>query len=305
MNLKQMIKIFILALCWGPSFFFIKMSVGQIPPLTFVAGRMTISAFILSFMLWLRGIHLPSLGKIWKHFSVVAFFSCALPFFLFTWAEMYVESVLASFINGLTPVFTALIAHFFSSSERLTWVRASGIFSGACGMLLMLLPAYFDGIKGNAESILAMIVGAVSYSIGMVYAKSRLTKLPFLVAPCGQMLVGSICLIPLAFYLDGPLSYGEISQEAYLSWLGISVLGTSLAFVVYYKILEEGGAVELSTAAYFFPLIGAFLGVVVLGEKISWDTYLAGSLILLGMIIVNSFSPKEEARAVVKADLDF
>ena len=95
MGLRNFLWLICLAALWGPSFLFIKVAVGEIPPFTLVAGRVGVAATLLYIILRLQGRNLPRFGRIWGHFVVVGFFSNALPFTLFSWGEIYIDSALA------------------------------------------------------------------------------------------------------------------------------------------------------------------------------------------------------------------
>ena len=120
MGIRNFLWLILMAVLWGPSFLFIKVAVEDIPPFTLVLGRVGIAALLLYLVLRLRGRHLPKLGRIWRHFAVVGFFSNALPFVLFSWGEIHIASALAAILNGTTPLFTILLAHFFTTDDRLT-----------------------------------------------------------------------------------------------------------------------------------------------------------------------------------------
>ncbi len=111
-QLKNSFLFFLFACCWGPSFLFIKVAVEYLPPILIANLRVAIGALLLYVILKFRKVELPKFGPVWKHFAVMGFFSCALPFSLFAIGEQYIDSSLAAILNGTTPLFTLMIAHF-------------------------------------------------------------------------------------------------------------------------------------------------------------------------------------------------
>ena len=125
--LRYIVLLFVLGFMWGPSFMFIKVIVREITPVTLVAIRVTAAALILYGLLRFKKVRLPT-GKIWIHFSVMAFFASAFPFFLFAWGQQYIDSAMAGIINGSSPLITVFLAHFFLENDRLSWRKIIGIF---------------------------------------------------------------------------------------------------------------------------------------------------------------------------------
>ncbi len=144
MGLKNFLWLLLLASLWGPSFLFIKVAVGEIPPLTLVVGRVGVAGLLLYIALRMQGKNLPKFGPIWKRFAVVGFFSNALPFFLFSWGEQYIDSALAAILNGTTPLFTIVLAHFFIADDRMTRVKVTGTLLGFVGLVLLIFPSLLD-----------------------------------------------------------------------------------------------------------------------------------------------------------------
>src|SRR5262245_25064943 len=141
MGWRNFLWLLCLAALWGPSFIFIKVAVGEIPPLTLAAGRVGLAALLLYLILRLQGRNFPGFGSIWKHFAVMGFFSNALPFALFSWGEQYIDSALAAILNGTTPLFTILLAHFLIEDDRLTLPKFLGVSLGFGGLMLLIGPS--------------------------------------------------------------------------------------------------------------------------------------------------------------------
>jgi drug/metabolite transporter (DMT)-like permease len=276
-----------LALLWGPSFLFIKVAVLEIPPFTLVLYRVSLAAILLYFVLTLLKRKLPRPGVIWKHFAVVGLFAHVFPFLLFSWGEIFIDSAVASILNGTTPLFTLLIAHFSIHDDRMTTTKVVGTLIGFGGLLLLVSPSLQGGIQANTLGLIAVTVAACSYGIALVYARLKLVGLPPLVAPTAQLIIAFLFMLPVTLIIEQPFNISLPSLPAVGSLLALSVLGTAVAFVVYYRILEHTSATFLSTVTYLVPIFGIILGVVVLDEILQWQTYAGCVMILFGVMIVN------------------
>lgn len=287
MNWKNFGLLILLASLWGPSFLFIKVAVQDIPPLTLAFGRVVIGAALLLAVLRWRRQPLSRSRNTWRALAVVALMHNALPFVLFGWGEQYIDSALASILNGTTPLFTIVLAHFLVPGDRLTPAKLTGVVIGFAGLIVLTLPTLRDGIQGTTWGIVAVAAAAASYGIAIVYTRNHLRGLPPLVAPASQLALATLYLLPLTLLIDQPWQLPAPSPAALASMLALGVLGTGLAFVVYYRLLETAEPTYVSMVTYVIPVFGVILGVVVLGERLSWYSLAGFGLILLGVMIVN------------------
>jgi len=291
MSSANLFLLFLLATLWGPSFLFIKVAVAEIPPLTMVTVRVGLAALLLYLFLRLRGGRLPHLGRLWLHFAALGLLAHAIPFTLISWGEIYVDSAVAAILNGTTPLFTMLIAHYAIADERMSWSKLAGMLLGFQGLLFLVWPAIASGFQASTGGILAVTLASCSYGLAMVYARKYLRTLPSLVAPTAQLLVATIYMVPLALYFERPFSLSWPSLPAVGSLVALAVIGTAMAFVVYYKIIEVAGATYLSMVTYILPVFGVILGVLILNEQLTWNAYAGCGLILSGVMVVSRRLP--------------
>lgn len=287
MGMHNFLWLVVLAALWGPSFLFIKVAVAEIPPLTLVAGRVGIAAALLLAMLRLQGGSLPKSRRLWMHFAVVGLFSNALPFALFSWGELYIDSALAAILNGTTPLFTMVLAHFFIADDRLSPVKVAGALLGFGGLALLIAPSLMGGVQATTLGLLAVTAAAASYGIAIVYTRQNLRGLPPLVGPVAQLTMASIYIVPLALIIEQPYRLPMPSWAAAGSLLTLAVFGTAVAFIVYYRLMERTSATYVSMVTYVVPVFGLALGIIVLAERPAWNAYAGCALILAGVMIVN------------------
>jgi drug/metabolite transporter (DMT)-like permease len=287
MRLKNFLGLAFLACLWGPSFVFIKVAVQEIPPLKMVVGRVGIAAVLLYLVLRLQGRSLPPFGPVWKHFAFLGFMHNALPFALFNWGEQYIDSALAAILNGTTPLFTILLAHFFVADDRLTPAKVSGALIGFGGLLLLIGPSLLGGLQATTLGLLAVAMATICYAVAIVYSRLSMRGLPPLVAPTAQLGMATLFALPLSLFIEQPYRLPMPSWAALGSLLVLAAIGTALAFGVYYFLIERIGASAISMVTYIIPVVGIILGVVLLDEALAWNAYAGCALILCGVMFAN------------------
>jgi drug/metabolite transporter (DMT)-like permease len=287
MKLRNLLLLALLAAMWGPSFLFIKVAVADIPPLTLVLGRVGIAAALLYLLLLWRRESLPRRWITWKHIAVMALIHNTIPFVLFSWGEQYIDSALAAILNGTTPIFTILLAHYFTVDDHLTPTKVGGTLLGLVGLAFLIGPALLDGVQVTTWGLLALTAASIFYAVAIIYSRNHLRGLPPLVAPTGQLLLATLYILPVALLVDRPFSLPQPSLAAAASLLALAVLGTAVAFVVYYRLVETADPSTVSMVTYIIPVIGVVLGVLILNEKLLWSTYAGFAFILVGVMSVN------------------
>lgn len=285
--IKRFLLIVALTCMWSPSFLFIKLAVHDIPPLTVVSLRVTLAAIILgAVLLWYRR-GFPSDFNFWMRTTLMAFFSSALPFSLFCYAEQSIDSALAAILNGTSPMFTAILAQIFVASDRMNAQKALGIGLSGAGMILLFGPKLMEGVSGTTLGMIAATIGTFCYSLSHVYGKLYTVGQKPFVAPGAQFIVNALMLWPFALWYEDAWNLPMPSLSAILGVCGLALFGTVFAFIIYYKLLDHCGPTAISMVACFFPVVGMLLGFIFLGETFTFGGIIAAGMILLGMLTVN------------------
>lgn len=310
MKNKNLLLLLLLASVWAPSFLFIKVAVQDIPPLTLVAIRLSLAAVFLYAVLRLRGRRLPNSWDQWRKFLVMGFFANALPFVLFSFGEQFAESGAASIMNGTTPIFTVLLAHLLISDEKLSADRLTGVLVGFMGIAIIFYPdlVYLLSGRGFANSretlgLAAFILASLCYGIGIVYSRMKLRGLPPLVGPAAQLICSSAMVLPLALAVDRPFSL-TIGTPAFVSVIVLGIMGTAVAYLIYYRLLDHAGAVFISLVTYLLPPAGVVLGIVFLDETPGWYSFVGMAMIIAGVMIVNRVGRARAARGTPPTGAD-
>ena len=287
---RNVLLLLLLAACWSPSFLFIKIGLASVPPFTLTAMRVALGGLLLYVMLVARGRALPRDWKTWKLFLFMGFFANALPFSLFSFGELHAESGAAAVINGTTPLFTVVLAHLFIAEERLDTRALAGVVVGFAGVAVMFYPQIVGLVRGGggAGTLLglgAFAAAACSYGVSIVHSRRHLRGLPPNVAPAAQLLCATALLAPLAV-LERPWE-ADMSAGSLAAVGALAVLGTAVAYRVYYRLIETASATFVSLVTYIMPPAGVVLGIVFLAERPGWEAAAGCALILGGVMLVN------------------
>src|SRR5258706_2145846 len=271
----------LLSLLWGSSFFFYKVLVAVLPPVTVVLGRVGLAAIAMHLWLAAQGQSMPLSGKLWLRFLLLGFLNSSLPFVLIAWGELHISSGLASILNATTPIFMVAVAHWGTDDEKLSVGKAVGIALGILGVIVLVGPGVLGG-GGAIWGELAVIAASCSYGFGGVYSR-RFKDLSPLQAATGQMTGATILLIPLSLLIDPPWTLAAPHLDVLAASLAIAAVDTALAYVVYYRMVANVGVTYISPVTLLVPVIALFLGAVFLGERVSLQALPGRGITALGL----------------------
>lgn len=200
-----------------------------------------------------------------------------IPFCLIVWGQTHIDSSLAAILNATTPVFTVVLAQFFTQDERLTLSRFVGIVLGLGGVVVLIGSDALQGLSLNSLGQLAILGAACSYGCAGIYGRCFRT-LPSSVA-AAEMLTGTtIMLLPFVMILEQPWNL-NLNAMTWSAVLGLSLLSTTVAYLLCFQILAVAGATNLMLVTFLIPVSALLLGVFVLGEQLQWTE-------LLGMVLI-------------------
>jgi drug/metabolite transporter (DMT)-like permease len=222
----------------------------------------------------------------WAAFAVMGLFSGAVPYVLITWGEQTIDSGLAALLQATMPIFTVIMAHFVTDDERMRPRRLLGILAGFAGVVVLMLPNLREGMHANVLGQLAVVISSISYAGATIFARRRLRGTSPLMATTGQITTGALFTLPLSLLIERPFGLSP-SPPALLSWLGLILIGTVLAYVIYYALLARTSATFTSTVTYIIPINGLFLGALVLDETLTLIILASTALILAGVLLVS------------------
>lgn len=285
MAIADWIRILVLSLVWGGSFFFVEVMLMELPALTSVLGRLVVGALGLWVVLKVLGYSFGQLIEQWRPFAFLGLVNTAVPFSLISLGQTQITGSLASIINASTPIMTALVAHWATTDERLSLHKALGIGLGFVGVLVLFGPA---ALTADA-TLLGMTAGFVAtfcYALGSVFSK-RLKHNPPMLNAAGQITYGVLWMLPLTLWWDAPWTLSMPSWGPILAMLGIGLLSTTFAFYLYFQVLRTAGASNVVLVTFLVPVSASLLGMTVLQEALEWNDIFAYVLIALGLVVID------------------
>jgi drug/metabolite transporter (DMT)-like permease len=277
----------LLGMTWGSSFLWIKIGIEEIPPSTLVAERVTLGALGMLVYLALSRQGLPRSLTALRPLAVLGLITTALPFFLITWGEQYIDSGTAAVLNSLVPIFSLVIAGLLLRTEPVTVVRVAGLLVGFAGAVLLASREF--ALREDPLALVgaaAVTLAAVSYAMGASYALHNIRSTPRNVVAAGSLTFAAVYMWIFAFATgDGLVLPTRPDTIVAILWLGL--LGSFVAFVMFYFLIGELGATRSSMVTYVFPVVGVALGVIVLGEILNVTLVLGTALVVVGIAVVN------------------
>lgn len=285
MSGKDWVKFIALGLIWGSSFLWIKIAVQEIGPFTLVAFRVLFALLGILLVVAYRRPGLPE-RKMWWIFLILGLFNVVVPFVLISWAETRIPSAVASVLNSTTPLFSILIAPLFIKDEKITAYRLVGLGAGFLGVIILMSNQLEGGIGGYQLGLTAMLVAAFFYAGSAVLARIHTAGMAPEMQALGQMMAAWFFITPVAAALEAPLTPpGQTQTWVAVIWLGI--LGSCVATLLYYSLLNSVGPTSTLLVSYVFPLVGVALGILFLREQPDWRLFVGGGLIIGGIAVVN------------------
>ncbi len=161
-----------LSLLWGGSFFFAKVAVAEVPPLTLVLLRVGIAAAALHVVVRASGLSMAVGWPVWAAFFGIGFLNNLIPFSLIFWGQQQIGAGLAAILNATTPLFTVIVAHMLTSDEKASGARLAGVVVGLAGVAAMMGPDALGGFGLNLMAQLACIGAAVSYAFAGIFGRA-------------------------------------------------------------------------------------------------------------------------------------
>lgn len=294
-----------LSVLWGGSFFFVGIAVKELPPLTIVVCRVALASIALLLVIRLLNVELPSSKRVWGAFFGMGLLNNVIPFTLIVWAQTHIGGGVASILNATTPLFTVIVAHFLTSDDKMTGGRLAGALIGLVGVAVMIGGAALQSLGADLIAQLACLGAAISYAFAGVFGRrfKRMGIAPMATAT-GQVTASSIMLVPVMLIIDQPWTNTWPSANTVFALLGLALLSTAVAYILYFRLLSTAGATNLLLVTFLIPVSAILLCILVLGEVLQAKHVLGMALIGLGLAAsdgrpwrayVRIFVPRESA----------
>ena len=288
MSAIQWIMLLTLSLVWGGSYFFVGVAVGDLPPLTIVLCRVGFASIALLIFLACTGQSMPTDRRVWAAFFIMGLLNNAIPFSLIVWGQTHVSAGQASILNATTPIFTVITAHLFTRDEKMKPRHLLGIALGFAGVAVLMGGAFLEALTNSLLAQMALLAAAVSYAFSAVFGRRfRTLGIPPMQIATGQVTAAALLLLPLVVLIDRPLQLAPPGLPSLLAVLGLALISTAFAYVLYFRILASAGATNLSLVTMLVPPTAICLGILFLDEVLA-PHHLAGlALITAGLLVID------------------
>jgi len=283
---RAWIDLILLALAWGAIFLVIEFALRELTPLWAVFHRICWAACLLWIIVYVKGERMPFAPGVWGAFLVMGALNNAIPFSLITWGQTSIESGLTSILNGATAFFGIIVAATFLADERLTPTRLLGVLIGMAGVTVIVGWRSLLEFDPRALGQIAVLGAGVSYAFAGVWARNHMKGLSPTQSATGMLTGSTLLILPIAWATEGAPDL-SLSLTSIASILYMSLIGTVVAYLLYYRILAAAGSGNLMLVTIMMPPISIFLGWLVLGERLTSSAFIGCGLIVLGLIILD------------------
>jgi drug/metabolite transporter (DMT)-like permease len=275
----------LMALIWGGSFLCVAVALRDIGPLQLVAIRVGLAAALLwPVVLW-RGAALPRSGRAWAVLAVMGLLNTALPFTLIAWGQQSIESGLAAILNASTALLGVLVAALFLRDERLTAPRLAGVVIGLAGVVVVVGPGALVNLDPRNLGQMSILGASLCYALAGTWGRRMMPGLAPDIATAGMLTCSAVVMIPVAVLAEGwP---GSVSGAGWAAILYITAVGTSAAYMLYYRVLALAGSGNLLLVTLMVAPVAVLLGALVLGEVLHPADFAGFALIALGLVVLD------------------
>ena len=270
---------------WGSSLLFMKVALEGVGPGQVALSRLVLGALALGLLVALRRERLPASLRTWGHMTVLAVTFCVVPFLLFSWAQQHVTSSLASIYNATTPIMTAVMAGLVLRVEKLTRDQIVGVGVGIAGVVVIIGPWQGLDLSQSVVAQLAILGATACYGFSLAYmrrfvAHTGMSALTFSFLNIGIAAVIMIGLAPVVAW--APV---RLTPAIVISLILLGAIGTGLAYVWNQNVVRAWGPTRASTVTYITPVIGVVLGILILGERLSWNEPVGAVVVFVGILL--------------------
>ena len=289
-KLTDYILLTVLALIWSSAFFNIKIATYSFGPVTIAFLRIFFGAIPVVALCLYKKIKIEAFSKDWQWFALIGMVNLVIPFFLIAYGVQKVQSNLAAILMASTPLSATVLAHFFTSNEKINLTKTFGVLLGFSGIVFL----FSDNIlinENNFFSALIIFFASTFYVIGGLLTLKISNKKNENVT-ASILIWATIFLIPITAYTEQPWNLNP-SMESIISVIYLGVVATGLAWLLRFRILINNGLVFQAQVAYLIPIFGIILSYIFLKEIITPKVLVAVVAIIIGIYFVKKSNSKK------------
>lgn len=288
MSRRGLILFVALGIVWGLPYLLIKIAVEDLSVPMVVFGRLFFAALVLMPIVIARR-QLPSLRGHMRWVLVFAFVEMTLTWLCLTYAETHLTSSLTGLLIATVPLVTAVLAKFAGLDDRLTGRRLVGLGIGFIGVVAIV---GLDISGGQWLAIAALAVTAFGYALGPIVVDMKLSDVPSLPVIAVAITANAVVYAPFA-WLQRPTS--AVPASTWIAVIALGLICTALAFILFFALIAEVGPSRTTLITYINPAVAVILGMLVLGEPLTWGLIIGFPLVLIGSWLATRKAPALES----------
>ncbi len=278
---------------WGCSFLLNELALRSFSAIDVAFGRISLGALTLVVVLLVMRQPVRVKRSELVDLVIVAAILTAVPFALIAFAQTRVTSILAGLLNATTPLWVAIFVAVLIPLERATRQQGLGLLIGFVGIGVLL--GVWDVDSLDLVGVLAMLGATACYGFGTAWMRWRLAGSSLSGASLSvvQLSIATALLLPLLPVGGVPT---QVRLDSVLALVALGALGAGLAYVLFWRVVRTAGPTIAATVTYLIPLVSTSLGVLVLGEELTWNQPVGGAIALVGVALAQGLVGRRTPR---------
>jgi len=272
----------LLSAIWGSAFIAIEVALENYPPLLVAFGRIFLAAIFLSILVYIKRHSFPRSARTWMLLIAIGFLNNAMPFYLISWGQQYINASTASIMLAVGPFVALILSHYVTQDEKFTLLKLIGVILGFLGVFVLLGDDILNQRHDSLYGQIAMLIAVMGY-IGSGLLIRKLSHLPTLVCSGSMFITASFILLPFVLFLD--FKNIDFYSSSVLPIIYLAILPTAIASLIRIKLVQKAGVQFMSQVAYLIPIFAIFWSWVFFDELPKSTAIIALILVLSGLFI--------------------
>jgi drug/metabolite transporter (DMT)-like permease len=275
----------LLGILLGIPYALTKISLATIAPLTLVAARVSLAAVALWIVVFVLKCKLPKDRRLIPRLFIQGILACVLPYTLLAFGQRAVDSGVAAILNSTTPLFVCVVNPILARSEKVAFARLFGVSLGFAGVVIIAGASALSGLGQSTLGQAAIILATLASAVSVIHAR-RFADIPTEITAAGTLTAAALILVPLCFTIESPLKSAP-SAAAVVALFVNAIVVTAFGFVIYFRLIRTIGSMGTASASYLKPAVGVLIGIIFMGESLTWSGGVGLLAILVGVAAIN------------------
>jgi drug/metabolite transporter (DMT)-like permease len=281
-TLIDYLALIILSAIWGSSFIAVEIALKDYDPLFIAFSRITIAALFLLFFMYIKKLSFPNDAKTLTILFFVGVLNNAIPFYLISWGQQYINPSTASIMLAVGPFITLVLSHFITHDEKFTFLKLLGVILGFLGVFVLLGDDFINQRHDSLYGEIAMLLATLGY-IGSGLLLRKISHISTVVCSASMFMVASIVLLPFLILL--PVKSLNITNINFLPILYLAIFPTAIAALIRVRMVQKVGVQFMSQVSYLIPIFAITWSYIFFNQLPKQTAWIALVLDLLGLFI--------------------